>query len=50
MKGDSVYTIYGKPPQKKKGRSYIGITLNKNGVVSKRYSNDMSHKGPSTKG
>jgi hypothetical protein len=43
-RGFCIYYIYGKPPQKKKGRSYIGITLNKNGVVSKRYSNDMSHK------
>lgn len=43
-KGFCIYYIDGKPPQKKNRRSYIGITLNKHGVVSKRYSTDITHK------
>lgn len=43
-KGFCIYYIDGKPPQKRKRRSYIGITLNKHGVVSQRYDSDITHK------
>lgn len=43
-KGFCIYYIDGKPPQKRNIRSYIGITLNKHGVVSQRYDTDTKHK------
>lgn len=41
--GFGIYFISGKPPCKQRLRSYVGISLNKNGLISKRYSNDSQH-------
>ena len=41
--GFGIYFISGKPPRKQLPRSYVGISLNRNGLISKRYSGDSQH-------
>lgn len=43
-KGFGIYFISGKPANKKYPRSYVGITLNRDGIISKRYSTDTNHQ------
>ena len=41
--GFGIYFISGIPPGKQLHRSYVGISLNKDGLISKRYSSDSQH-------
>lgn len=41
--GFGIYFISGKPPYKKIPRSYVGISVNRNGLISERYTSDNQH-------
>lgn len=42
--GFGIYFISGKPPCKQYVRNYVGISLNRSGLISKRYSSDSQHQ------
>ena len=43
-RGFGIYFISGKPPCKQIVRNYVGISLNRSGLISKRYSSDNQHQ------
>ena len=43
-RGFGIYFISGKPPCKQIVRNYVGISLNRSGLISKRYSSDSQHQ------